>query len=80
MKCYEIVNCPFNGTDPKKAKCQVYQEQSTCWEYNWGALYRVMPDGAEKEAWQLAMHEHCPKCPAYEKHPAEMDSQLEKIK
>jgi ribosomal protein L44E len=39
-----------------------------------------MPDGAEKEAWQLAMHEYCPQCRAYQKHQVEKDRQLERIK
>ncbi len=79
-KCYEIVNCPMNGTDPKTAKCQVYQEQVGCWEYDWGALYRVMPEGEEKEKWQHLMVAHCPTCPVYKKHQDEMNQRLKKLK
>lgn len=80
LKCYEIVDCPMNGTDPRTAKCQVYQEQVGCWEYDWGALYRDMPGGEEKETWSFLMVKHCPTCPAYQKHQEAMDRRLKELK
>lgn len=78
-KCNEIVNCPMNGTDPKTAKCQVYQEQTSCWAYDWKTLYHQMPKGKEKQQWRLDMLEHCPSCPSYRCHEADMKMRLQEL-
>lgn len=79
MKCYEIKNCCFNGTDPKEAKCQPYQLQIGCWEYDWVSLYKVMPDCDEKYEWREIMLVNCPNCEVYKLHKVEMDSVLERL-
>lgn len=78
-KCYEIVNCPMNGTAPKTAKCQVYREQTSCWTYDWKTLYHQMPEGKEKQQWRIHMLKHCPRCPSYHCHEADMKTKLKEL-
>jgi len=80
MKCYELKNCCFNGTDPKESKCQPYQQQIGCWEYDWVSLYKSMADCEEKYEWREFMLEKCPKCTVYKLHKEEVNHILEGLR
>jgi len=43
MKCYEMKNYYFNGTDPKEFKCPPHELQVGCWEHDWVGFYSAMP-------------------------------------
>lgn len=76
MKCYEIKNCSFNGTDPENSKCPPHRLQIGCWEYDWAGFYKVMPDCKEKLEWREVMLNNCPVCGVYKLHEAEMKDML----
>jgi hypothetical protein len=80
MKCCELKNCCFNGTDPKESICQPYQLQIGCWEYDWVALYKDMPDCNEKYKWRDVMLNGCPACIVYKIHKDKMDQILEGLR
>lgn len=80
MKCYEIKNCSFNGTDPAKSRCQPHQLQIGCWEYDWVSLYKSMPECVEKYEWRDVMLDGCPDCAVYKLHKEEMDNILEGLR
>jgi len=73
MKCYEIKNCIFNGTNHFESKCPPHKLQLGCWEYDWVSFYKAMPDKKEKLEWRQTMLENCPNCVIYSKHKEEID-------
>lgn len=80
MKCYELKNCCYNGTDPKESCCQPHQLQIGCWEYDWVSLYISAPDGEEKYEWRDVMLNRCPGCEVYKLHKGDMDRILEGLR
>ncbi len=68
MKCWEIRECIFKGTDPKESRCPPYELQISCWEYDWNRFYRAMPDCQEKLEWRDVMLTECPICLVYRLH------------
>jgi len=80
MKCYELKNCCFNGTDPSVSKCQPHQLQIGCWEYDWVSYYNSMPECEEKYEWRDVMLNRCPGCQVYALHPEEMERILEGLR
>lgn len=80
MKCYELKNCCFNGTDPEKSRCQPYKLQISFFEFDWVSLYRAMPDSDEKYEWRDVMLENCPQCEVYKLHKSEVERVLEGLR
>lgn len=79
MKCYEIKNCTFNGTDPEKSKCPPHRLQIGCWEHDWISFYKNMPDCTEKLEWREIMLKACPVCEVYKLHEVEMKDMLYRL-
>lgn len=77
MKCWEIKECCFEGTDPTESKCPPYVLQISCWEYDWVSFYRAMPDCEEKMEWRDVMLSDCPNCPVYTLHEGHLSEILE---
>lgn len=79
-ECWEIKEeCPFSGTDPAVAKCPVFADQMSCWNFDWPGFYRDMPDGPEKDEWRCMMLEWCANCEIRDSHGMEVDSFLAKL-
>jgi len=72
--------CPFRDTDPVGAKCPAYATQLSCWDFDWIAYYRRMPDGPEKTEWKRTMLEWCSSCEIRSSHAAQVDALLEKLR
>ncbi len=80
LKCYELINCPFNHTCHEKSKCPPHQNQMGCFEYDWVHFYNQMPDGEDKEQWKTFMLNKCPQCDVYQYHPEEINHMLKRLK
>ena len=79
-KCYELIDCPFNGLDPDNSNCPVHKNQSSCWEYDWISFYNKMPECQEKEDWKKAMVEKCRNCSVRDKKPDLINKLIEDLK
>ena len=79
-KCYQIKNCPFNGTDPEDSKCPVYKKQIDCWEYDWISFYNQMTDCNEKIVWRDNMLKRCKNCKIFPLHRKKIKKILDKLK
>jgi hypothetical protein len=79
-RCWEVRNCSFHGTDHAQSGCPAYGQQVSCWEYDWGAFYRAMPDGPGKGEWKRVMLERCPSCRVRAKHRREVDAFLSELR
>lgn len=80
MKCYELKNCCFNGTNSTESRCQPHQLQIGCWEFDWVDFYATIPDCDEKYEWRDVMLNGCPVCIVYKLHKDEMDRILEGLR
>lgn len=77
-KCYEIINCPFN-TGKASGNCPVFDLKINCYEYDWSAFYKKLPDTKEKLDWKCGMIENCKLCKIYIKHKSKMDKIFNKF-
>ncbi|MBS4537495.1 hypothetical protein GOQ27_03420 [Clostridium sp. D2Q-11] len=80
MKCYEIKNCPFKGTDHSTSKCPPHKLKVGCWEYDWVSYYNKMPECNEKLEWREVMLKRCTNCKVYKLHREDMNVILEALK
>ena len=80
MKCYEIKNCPFNGTEHATSKCPPHKLKVGCWEYDWVSFYNKMPECEEKLEWKEVMLSKCPNCEVYRLHENDMKAILEGLR
>jgi len=80
MKCYEIKNCCFNGTEHVTSKCPPHKFKIGCWEYDWVSFYNKMPECKEKLEWREIMLNKCPKCEVYEIHKDDMEKILQGLR
>ncbi len=80
MKCYEIKNCIFSGTNHCDSKCPPHKLQLGCWEYYRVSFYKSMPDNKEKLGRRQVMLDNCPNCVVYSSHKKDIDIILNGLK
>jgi len=81
QKCFEIINCPYNSkTAPEGMTCPVYDQQCTCWEFDWPEFYTSLPEGTGREEWRCGMIECCNNCQVYKSHKPAMDNIFKQLK
>ncbi len=78
-KCYQLIDCPFNGKDPHESDCPVYAEETACWLFDWVSFYKAMAEGEDKKHWLHTMVDMCRECDVYQDHADEMEDILKSM-
>ncbi len=76
-KCFELKQCPyFLGTVSDDMNCPVFDEKTTCWNFDWQKLYLKLAK-KDRENWKIEMIKFCQTCSVYADHKKEMDKNFE---
>lgn len=73
-RCWELnPDCMAKKTE---APCPVYNSEINCWEYDWVAVLKTMPQ-EEQMTWKKYILEKCPECGAF---MPQMHRTIERVK